>query len=112
MPCGRGRADQLDARLQQLARLPALRAHAAVAVREVAEAQRRLARGVAGGDDARDRHGHVRAQHEHGAGLVEHAVGGLRFGHVGAREHRLVLERGRVDLAVAVALEDARAACR
>jgi len=76
-------------------------------VREVAEAQRRLARAVAGGDDARDRHGHVRAQHEHSAGLVEHAVGRPRLGHVGAREHRLVLERRRVNLAVAVALESA-----
>ena len=104
---GRGRADQLDPRLQQLARLSALGTHAAVAVREVAEAQRRLAGRVAGGDDARDRHGHVRAQHEHGSRLVEHAIRGLRFGHVGAREHRLVLERRRVDLAIAVALEHA-----
>ena len=103
---GRGSADQLDARLQHLAQLPALRAHAAVGVREVAEAQRRLAVGVARGDDAGDRRGHVRAQHEHRAALVEHAVGGARFGHVGAREHRLVLQRRRVDLAVAVIVED------
>ena len=39
----RGRADQLDSRLQQLAWLAALRADAAVAVGEIAEAQRRLA---------------------------------------------------------------------
>src|SRR5664280_1856082 len=102
----RGRADQLDPCLQQLARLPALGAHAAVAVDEVAEAQGRLAGCIAGGDHARDRHGHVRAQHQHGAGLVEDAVGGPGFGHVRAREHRLVLQRRRVDLAVAVALED------
>ena len=102
---GSGRADQLDARLQQLARLPALGAHAAVAVGEVAEAQWRLARRVARGGHAGDRHGHVRAQHEHRTGLVEHTVGRPRFGHVRTREHRLVLERRRVHLAVAVALE-------
>ncbi len=106
--CGalrRGRADQLDTRLQQLAQLAALGAHSPIAVREIAEAQRRLARRVARSDDSRDRHGHVRAQHEHCARLVEHTVGRLRFGHVGTCEHGLVLERRRVDLAVAVAVE-------
>src|SRR5205085_10317221 len=61
-PLRSGRADQLDPGLQQLARLPALGAHAAVAVGEVAEAQRRLTHRVARGDHARDRSGHVRAQ--------------------------------------------------
>ena len=77
MPSGAGEPISSMPGLQQLARLPALRAHAAVAVGEVAEAQRRLARGVARGHHARDRHGHVRAQHEHGAGLVEDAVSRL-----------------------------------
>src|SRR2546423_1270006 len=48
----------------------------------------------------------ARAPREHGPGLVEDAIGRLGIGHVGAREHGLVLEGGRVDLAVAVALED------
>ena len=48
---------------------------AAVAVREVGEAQRQLRAGVAGADDARDRDRHVRAQHQHLAVLVEDAVG-------------------------------------
>ena len=39
---GRRRADQLDARLQEFAGLAALRSHAAVGVREVAEPQGRL----------------------------------------------------------------------
>ena len=39
---GRVGADQLDPGLEELALLPALRAHRAVGVREVAEAQRRL----------------------------------------------------------------------
>ena len=64
---GSGGADQLDAGLQQLAGLAALGADAAVAVGEVAEAQRGLAGAVAGGDHAGDRDGHVRAQDEHGA---------------------------------------------
>ena len=38
----RGRADELDPGLQELAHLAAVRAHAAVGVGEVAEAQRRL----------------------------------------------------------------------
>ncbi len=107
VPCGAGRADELDTGLQQLPRLAALGAHAAVAVRQVAEAQRRLAALIARRDDARDRHGHVRAQNEDGPRLVEHAVGRLSFGHLGAREHRLVLQRRRVHLAIAVTLEHA-----
>ena len=39
-------ADQLDPRLQELARLSALRADAAVAVREIGEAQRQLGRSL------------------------------------------------------------------
>ena len=99
-------ADQLDPGLQELARLPALRAHAAVGVREVAEAQRRLGVGVAGRDQPRDRDRHVRAQHEHVAVLVEHPVGRAAAPAMSARSKvLLVLERGRVDLAVAGALE-------
>ncbi len=102
-----GCADQLDPGLQQLARLSTLRAHAAIAVRQVAKAQRWIFGGIAGGDHARDRHGHVRAQHERSTGLVKDAISRLGFGHVGACKHRLVLERRRVHLAVAMALEHA-----
>ena len=103
-----GRADELDPRLQDLARLPALRAHGAVGVRRSsrsAAAARRV--GVAGGDHARDRDRHVRAQHEHVAVLVEELVGGVGRGRVAAREHLLVLQRGRRDLAVAARVEHA-----
>jgi len=55
------RADQLDARLQELARLPALGPDGPVGVGEIAEAQRRIRGGVARPDDPRDRHGHVGA---------------------------------------------------
>ena len=105
-PLRSGRADQLDPGLQQLARLPALWAHAAVAMGEVAEAQRRLTRRVACGHHARDRSGHVRAQREHGSRLVEDAIRGAGFRHIGALQDGLVLERRRVDLAVPVALDD------
>ena len=105
VPVGRGGADQLDPGLEELARLAALRAHAAVGVREVAEAQRRLGVAVARRDQARDRDRHVRAEHEHLAVLVEHAVRGAARVHVGALERALVLERRRVDLAVAGPLE-------
>jgi hypothetical protein len=102
-----GNADQLDPGLEHLAVLPALGPHRAVGVRDVAEAQRRIRARVAGRDDARDRDRHVRAQHEHVALLVEQLVGGVGRRGVAAREHLLVLERGRVDLSVAVRVEDA-----
>ncbi len=44
VPCGRRRADQLDAGLAELAHLPAVRAHLAVGVGDVAEAQRQARR--------------------------------------------------------------------
>ncbi len=92
--------------LQQLAWLSARGSHAAVAVSEVTETQGRLGVGVARRHDPGDRDGHVRAQHQCRPALVEEPVGGLGFGHVGARQDRLILECRRVDLAVAVALED------
>ena len=101
---GGGRADELDAGLQELAHLAAVRAHAAVGVSEVAELQRRLGGRIARRDEPRDRHGHVRAQREHLAVVVEDAVGGRRA--AATAEHRLVFERGSPDLAVAVELED------
>ena len=104
-PLGRGGADQLDPGLQELARLAALRANPAVAVGVVGEAQRQLRGGVAGADDARDRDRHVRAQHQDLAVLVEDAVGGPDAVERAATEHRLVLERGRGDLAVAGGVE-------
>ena len=109
---GGGRADQLDPGLEQLAGLAARGRDAAIAVGEVAEAERRLGGGIAARDHAGDRHGHVRAQDQDGTVLVEDAVGGLGFGKGRAAEHGLVLERGRVDLAVAVALEDAKESAR
>ena len=63
-PVRRGRADQLDSRLEELAGLPALRADGAVGAGVVEEAEGRLGRGVAVGDDARDRQRRVRAHRE------------------------------------------------
>ena len=80
--------------------------HAPVAVGEIGEAQRRVGVLVAGGGHPGDGNRHVRAQHEDGAALVEHAVGGPGLCHVAAGELGLVFERGRADLAVSVALED------
>jgi hypothetical protein len=99
-----GRADELDPRLQELAHLSAMRAHAAVGVGEVGEAQRRLGGRVARGDDARDRHGHVGAQRHHVAVVVEDAVGGIDAG-LAAAQNVLELDRRRPDLAVAPTLE-------
>ena len=104
-----GHADELDPRLQQLAVLPALGPHGAVGVGDVAEAQRQLGVRVARGDDARDRDRHVRAQHEHVALLVEQLVRGVGGRRVPARQHLLVLERRRVDLAVAARRRTPRA---
>ncbi len=101
----RGRADELDPGLKELAHLAAVRAHAAVGVGEVAEAQRGLGVLIARADEPRDRHRHVRAQREHLAVVVEHAVRGRRP--TAAGEHVLVLERRGPHLAVAVVFEDA-----
>ena len=102
---GARHADQLDARLEELARL----AHAAIGgaprARDVGEAERRLGLGVAGGHHARDRDRHVRAQREHRALLVEGPVARARGALVAAPQHVLVLERRRVHLAVARVLE-------
>ena len=106
-PVRSGRADQLDAGLEHLARVAALRPDRPVAVGEVAEAQRRLGVRVARRDHPRDRDRHVRAQDEDLAVLVEQAVGRTSPAQVGAGQHRLVLERGGVHLAVAGVLEDA-----
>ncbi len=100
------RADELDPGLEELAHLAAVRAHRAVGVGDVAEAQRRIGRRVARRDEPRDRDGHVGAQREDLAVVVEHPV---RRRHVRPRRlghDALVLDRRRVDLAVAVALED------
>jgi hypothetical protein len=104
---GRRRADELDSRLEELPRLPPLGPHAAVGVREVGEAQRRLGAGVARGHDAGDRQRHVRAQGEGVAALVEQLVSRARIVELRAFQRRGVLERRRVDLAVAARLEHA-----
>ena len=99
--CRRRRgADQLDPGLQELARLAALRADAAIGVRQVTEAQRRLRVGVARRDQPGDRDRHVGAQHQHVALLVEHPIGRASAREVDARKRLLVLERRGVDLAV------------
>jgi hypothetical protein len=59
------------------------------------------------GDHTSDRHGHVRTHREELAVGVEEPVGGRRPALVAAGEHRVVLDRGGCDLAVAVALEHA-----
>jgi hypothetical protein len=99
-------ADELDAGLEELAHLAAVRRDLAIGVGDVAEAQRRLGGLVARGHHARDRDRHVRAQREHVAVVVDHSVGRLDAP-VAAAQGRLVLDRRRVDLAVAVELEDA-----
>jgi hypothetical protein len=96
-----GSANQLHAGLQELAALSSLGAHAPVGVGDVGEAQRRFGVGVTGGDDPGDGDGHVGAQHQHAAVLVEDAVGGPGATEVGARKRLLELEGGRVHLAVA-----------
>jgi hypothetical protein len=73
---GAGHADQLHARLQQLAALAPLRAHAAIGVGDVAEAQRRLGVGVAGGHHPGDGYRHIGPEHQDGPVLVEHTVCG------------------------------------
>ena len=80
-----------------------------VGVGDVAEAQRRLGRLVARGHHARDRHRHVRAQRQHVAVVVDHPVGRLHAA-VAAAQDRLVLDRGRVDLAVAGSSKTPRSA--
>ena len=102
----RGRPDQLDPGLGELAHLAALRAHRPVGVGDVAEAERRLGVGEAAGDQAGDRDRHVGAQRQQLAALVEEAVGAGGGAAVAARQHLVVLDRRRRDLAVAVALED------
>ena len=93
-------ADQLDPGLEELALLPALRAHRPVGVGQVTEAQRRLRIGEPGRGQPRDRDRHVRAQRQHLPVLVEQAVARARRPLVAAHEHVLVLHRGRGDLAV------------
>ena len=102
---GSGRADQLDARLGELAHLAPLRANRPVGARQVAEPERGLGPGVAVGDEAGDRHGHVRAHREQLPRLVEEAIGDRGAALVTAGQHLLVLDRRRRHLAVAEALE-------
>ncbi len=103
---GRARAQQLDPGVHELAHLGALRAHRPVGVADVGEAQRHLGLGVAARRHPRDRHGHVRAQRQQLAALVEEAIGADAAAPLGALQHLVVLEcRGR-DLPVAAILED------
>ena len=81
-----------------------MRAHGAVGVSGVTEAQRRLGVGVARRDDARDRHRHVGAQREQRPVVVDDAVGRLQA-EVGGAQRLLELDRRRGDLAVAEAVE-------
>ena len=74
-PLRRRGPDQLDPGLRELAHLAALGAHSAEGVGQVAEAQRHLGVGVARRDQPGDRHGHVGAQRQQVAALVEEAVG-------------------------------------
>ncbi len=70
----RGRADQLDSRLEELAGLPALGADRAVGAGVVEEAEGRLGGGVAVGDQARDRQRLRRRASRAAARAVEEAV--------------------------------------
>ena len=67
----RRHADQLDAALQELARLAAAAADRAVGMREVAEPQRRLGVRVAVRDEPGDRDRCVATKREHVAVVVE-----------------------------------------
>ena len=111
-PAGARHADQLDAALEELARLPGAALRGAVGVGEVAEAERRLGVRVAGGHHAGDRDRHVRAQRQHLPCLVEEPVARAGRALVADAQHLLVLERGRPHLAVAGALEGAAQALR
>ena len=99
-------ADQLDAALEELARLPAPALDGAVGMREVAQPQRLGDALVAIRHQAGDRDRRVRAEREHVALVVEQAEARAGRGVVAAPQHVLVLDRGRPDLAVAGLLED------
>ncbi len=105
-PLRRRRTDQLDSGLGELAHLAALGPYGAVRVGQVAKPQGHLGAGVATGDQARDRHRHVRAQRQQIAAAVEEAVGGIGGAPVTTGEHLVVLDCRRRDLAVAASFED------
>ncbi len=109
---GRGRPDQLEPRLEELARLRGAAFDRAVRVREVEEPQRQRRVGEAVRHQARGRDRAVGAQHQHPALVVEQPEGGSGGPVVAAPQHVLVLERGGLDLAVAVLLEHAAQAVR
>lgn len=104
-PPGRRRADQLTARLEELAHLPAVRAHPAVHVREGGEPERRRDRGITRGGDAGDRDRHVRAQLQDGAVVVEEPVDPRVT--ADADLAQVVLDGRGVDLPVTEVLKDA-----
>ena len=106
-PLRRIGADQLDADLAELAELPALRPHPPVDAARVGEAERPLLVGEPARHHAGDRHRHVVAEREHGAGLVEEAVGGRALRPLPLRDHLLVFDRRRRDLLVAALREQA-----
>ena len=100
------RAEQLDPGVEELADLPALRADGPIGVADVGEAVWRCGVREARRHQAGDRDGHVRAQGEQLAALVEEAIGADAASPLAPREHLVVFQRRRGDLAVAVALED------
>ena len=102
----RRRAEQLDPGVQELADLAPLGADDPVGVADVGEAQGRRGLREAGRHQAGDRDRHVGAQGEQLAALVEEAVGADPAASLAARQHLVVLQRRRRDLAVAEALED------
>ena len=93
VPSGASGAEQLHPGVHELAHLGALRAHGAVGVADVGEAQRRLGVRVAAGGQAGDRDRHVGAQRQQLAALVEEAVGADAAAPLAALQHLVVLER-------------------
>jgi hypothetical protein len=102
---GRGRSDQLDPNLEELARLPASALRRAVGVGEVAQPERGLGLAPARPHHAGDRDRHVRAQDQDPPFFVEQPVAGSRGALVARHEHLLVLERRGPDLPVARLVE-------
>ncbi len=111
VPSGAGEPISSTPGLEELAGLPPLRADGAVGAGVVEEAERRLGRGVAVGDDAGDRQRRVRAHREHAALGVEEAVGGRDAGRLAAGQDVVELDRRGRNLAVAEALEDLGQLC-
>ena len=99
------RAEQLDPGVQELADLRPLRADDPVGVADVTEAVGRLGVSEAARDEARDRDGHVGAQGEELAALVEEAVRAHPAAALSPLQDLVVLQGRRRDVAVAEALE-------